>query len=245
MVWLMFPAYNEKENLKNILPGLQGFLKDKVSDYRILIIDDGSTDSTKNIASELGGSFPIKIISHNINKGIGEVFRTGFSAFNKEAGTGDILIVMEGDGTSDYKLIPDLIAKLKGGSDIVIASRHIKGGAYKGFPFKRYFLSFFGNKVLKVIFPHKEIRDYTIFFRGYKAGIIKEALSLYKERFITSNTFLANTEVLVNMARLTNNISEVPFVYSYGLKIGKSKMPVLKTLADYLKFMATKALPSP
>ena len=46
MLWLMFPAYNEKENLVNLLPNLCAFLKGKIDDYRIIIINDGSTDST-------------------------------------------------------------------------------------------------------------------------------------------------------------------------------------------------------
>lgn len=240
MLWLMFPAYNEKENLVKLLPKLCVFLKDKVKDYKIVIIDDGSTDSTKNIMETFNTPIPIEIISHEKNKGIGEVFKTGFSAISRMSNSDDLLIILEADGTSDYTLIPELVNKLQSGSDIAIASRYIKGGAYKNFPLKRHLLSLFGNIVLKIVFRNRTIKDYTIFFRGYRLQLLNNALSVYKDKLITSKTFLANTELLLNLSQLTKNISEVPFVYSYDHKIGKSKMPVLKTLLDYIKFIIIK-----
>jgi dolichol-phosphate mannosyltransferase len=239
MLWLIFPAYNEKKNLIKLLPELSGFLRDKAGDYTILIINDGSTDSTKNIAECFDKPLPIKIVSHEKNKGVGEVFKTAFSVI-EGVSDDDLAIVLEADGTSDYTLIPKLVEKLQSGSDIVIASRYIKGGAYKNFPLKRHMISLGGNIVLRVLFRNKNISDYTIFFRGYKTRLIKKALSVYKDRFITSKTFLANTEVLINLAKLTDNIAEVPFIYSYDRKIGKSKMPLLKTLFDYLRFIAIR-----
>jgi dolichol-phosphate mannosyltransferase len=233
----MFPAYNEKENLTRLLPELDEYLKGKIQKYEILIIDDGSTDHTKDIAKYVNTTVPIRIISHEVNKGIGQVFKTGLQAIKKLANEEDLLIILEADGTSDYTLIPTMVERLKSTSDIVIASRYIKGGAYRNFPLKRHLLSLIGNMVLKVKIGKRMIRDYTIFFRGYKVSLIKKALGIYKDRFITSKTFLANTEVLKNLATLTDKISEVPFVYSYDKKMGKSKMPILKTLLDYLKFL--------
>ena len=242
MLWLIFPAYNEKQNLIKLLPKLGKFLEDKIKNYRIVIINDGSTDSTKNITRDLNMPLPIQIISHERNKGIGEVFKTAFSAINRMSDEGDIAIVLEADGTSDYTLIPKLIERLQKGNDIAIASRCIKGGAYKNFPLKRHAISFVGNFVLRSVFRKKGVTDYTIFFRAYRTGLIKKAVSAYKEKLVTSKTFLANTEVLINLARLTDNITEVPFIYSYDRKIGKSKMPILKTLFDYLKFLIVKAV---
>lgn len=240
MLWLVFPAYNEEKNLAKLLPELDTFLKDKIRDYKILIINDGSSDSTKEIAGHFTGRLPIQVISHPTNKGVGEVFKTAFSAMDRMAGVGDLIIVMEADGTSDYTCIPEMVRRLESEDDIVIASRYVKGGAYKNFPFKRHMISLIGNVVLRFAFGNKKIKDYTIFYRGYRAGVIKEALVKYKDKLITSKTFLANTEMLSNLTKLTDRISEIPFVYSYDRKIGKSKMPLLKTLFDYLKFLMIK-----
>lgn len=241
MLWLMFAAYNERENLVNLLPGLSSFLEDKIKDYKILIVDDGSTDSTKNIADSLDKPIPIEIISHEKNKGVGEVFKTGFSAISCLAGQDDLVVVLEADGTSDYTLIPELVRKLEGGMDIVIASRYIKGGAYRNFPLKRHLISRIGNVILSMAFRNKRIKDYTIFFRGYRVELLKKVLLQYKDGFITSNTFLANKEALINLTKLTDKIDEVPFVYSYEVKIGKSKIPLLKTFFDYIKFLLCQA----
>ena len=240
MVWLIFPAYNEEKNLKEFLPELYGFLKGKIGDYKILIINDGSSDSTKQIAKHLKNPMPIEVISHETNRGVGEVFRTAFSAIDTMAERDDLAIVLEADGTSDYTRIPEIMRKLENGDDIVIASRYIKGGAYRNFPLKRHMISLLGNVVLRFAFGSRKIKDYTIFYRGYKVSLIKDALAKYKDKLITSKTFLANTEMLSNLMQLTDKISEIPFVYSYDKKIGKSKMPLLKTLFDYLRFLAVK-----
>ena len=240
MLWLIFPAYNEKENLADLLPKLGEFLKGTIDDYKILIINDGSTDSTETVPEGLARPLPIQVISHEKNRGIGEVFKTAFRSLDEMAKGGDLAIVLEADGTSDYTLIPAMVEKLRGGNDIVIASRYIKGGAYRNFPLKRHILSLGGNVLLRSISANKKVKDYTIFFRGYRVKLIKNALSAYRDKFITSKTFLANTEALINLTGLTNRIAEVPFVYAYDRKIGKSKMPVLKTLMEYLKFLLTK-----
>ena len=237
MLWLMFPAYNEKKNLVKLLPELHSFLKDKIEAYKILLIDDGSTDSTKELKGYSNMPVDLQIISHEKNKGIGEVFKTGFSALSALTGENDLLIIMEADGTSDYTRIPLLVDRLRAGSDIVIASRYMPGGAYRNFPLKRHLISLVGNAILRIVFKVKNIEDYTIFYRGYKVKLIREALTKYGDGFIKSKTFLANTEALLNLAKLTDKISEVPLVYSYDLKIGKSKMPVMKTLCDYIKFL--------
>ncbi|MBN1353750.1 MAG: glycosyltransferase [Candidatus Omnitrophica bacterium] len=237
MLWIILPAYNEEKNLKNLLPELGAFLDGKIDDYKILIIDDGSVDSTKKLPQYFEEPLPLEIISHEINKGVGEVFKTAFAAVGRAAGEKDFVIVMEADGTSDYTLIPNIIRELQNGNDIVIASRYIKGGAYKNFPLKRHLISLAGNMVLRFLLGNKKIKDYTIFYRGYKASLIKKALARYRERLITSKTFLANTEMLHNFTKLTDRITEIPFIYSYDRKIGKSKMPIIKTLFDYLGFL--------
>ena len=157
MLWLIFPAYNEEKNLKAFLPELGDFLKDKFQDYRILVINDGSSDSTKDIAGDLAKSMPIEVISHETNKGVGEVFRTAFSAIGRRAGAADLAIVLEADGTSDYTRIPEMVSKLESGNDIVIASRYVKGGAYKNFPLKRYMISLIGNIILRIVCRKKGI----------------------------------------------------------------------------------------
>jgi len=240
MLWLMFPSYNERENLISLLPEIDAFLKNRIDEYHALIIDDGSTDSTRNIREDIKTSLPISIISHEKNKGIGKVFQTGFSEILRVAGKDDLLIVLEADGTSDYSLIPAIVEKLKSGHDIVIASRYIPGGAYRNFPFKRHMISLLGNFMLRAAFMNKKTTDYTIFYRGYRIGLLRKAMSEYRNNFITSDSFLANTEVLVNLFPLTKKIHEIPFVYSYDRKKGHSKMPITKTLIDHIRFVLTK-----
>ena len=111
------------------------------------------------------------------------------------------------------------------------------GGAYEGFPLKRKIFSVGANLVMRWYCGLKPIKDYTIFYRGYRAELLQEALRRYGDRFIETQGFFANIEILVKLSRLKPlRAAETPVVYRYGAKRSRSKMRVWRNLAEYLSF---------
>jgi glycosyltransferase involved in cell wall biosynthesis len=97
---VILPAYNEGKNI--------GELLDKLTDkYKVLVIDDGSTDAT----SEIIRKYKINIITHCKNEGLGKALYDGFkwAVDNHE----DIVITMDADNTMDIGLIPVMADKIK------------------------------------------------------------------------------------------------------------------------------------
>jgi len=232
MIYFILPIYNEEKNIRQVIADIrQWMLQD---DYRIIAVNDGSSDRSGEILNELKAGDLI-FESSLINMNVGAVFSRGIHRALSEAKPDDVLIIMESDQTSELDLIHKLIARIREqNQDIVIASRYQPGGAYVRFPWMRKVFSKSVNYLMRKLFPIKEVSDYTIFFRAYRIGIFQEALKYFGPfGLIQSKGFVANAELLVKLALFTDKIAEVPFVYDYGNKKGISKIGVLRTINEY------------
>lgn len=235
MIRLIIPCYNEAENLPTLAAEIARVLAQEP--YRLYTVNDGSTDRTGAVLAELALRFPVTILDHGVNRGVAAAFRTGFTTVIRDATEEDVVILMEGDGTSTPTLLPELVARIRGGADVVIASRYTRGGGYRNFPLKRLLLSRGANAIFRVAFPLRGVRDYTIFYRAYRVPPLRAAMAAHGDRFIESDTFLANAEILVKLRPFVRRVEEVPLLYDYGQKKGKSGMKVGKNLRSYLAFL--------
>ena len=102
------------------------------------------------------------------------------------------------------------------------------------FPLPRMIFSHCANRLMRTFFPVGDVRDYTIFFRAYRAGVLRQASEYFGPfGLIQSKGFVANAELLVKLSFFTKRIMEIPFVYNYGRKKGASKIDVLRTINEY------------
>ena len=232
MTYVFIPAYNEEKNI--------GFLIEKIGEvlsgkkFQVVVIDDGSKDMTAEIVKDFVTKFPVSLISHGSNRGIGGVFKSILSFVNANCLDEDCSIVIEADQTNNPELLPVIVERLEQKADIVICSRYVGSGGYVNFPLSRKFLSRSANFFLKILFPKINTRDFTIFFRGYRAGIMKQASLFYGNRLIESKGFFANTEILVKILKQRPvEITNIPLQYNYGMKKGRSKMNVSRTMKEY------------
>ena len=77
MIFIFLPAYNEEVALPRLLKKFNDVLKNESEGYKIIIQDDGSSDHTVAVAEELAGQYPITVLRHDQNKGLGETMQIG------------------------------------------------------------------------------------------------------------------------------------------------------------------------
>lgn len=229
---IVIPAYNEAANLPGLCERIQVALERA---YTLFIVDDGSKDGTKAVLERLTKTHPIEALTHEVNRGIAAVFLTGLRAATADAQDDDAVVVMEGDGTSAPEILGEMLDKLSGDCDVVIASRYQPGGSYKDFPPKRLFLSCAANTLLGLVCRVPGVQDYTIFYRAYRAGPLKRALKEFGDRFTSTGGFACNAEMLLRLKPFIREVREVPLVYDYSIKKGKSSMDIEKNLKSYLE----------
>ncbi len=232
MIHFILPIYNECDNLPTLIDGLRRTMAGR--DYRIIAVNDGSTDGSLDILKNLAAP-DLLVTGSLINMNVGAVFSTGIITALKSAGDDDSIVIMEGDQTSDICLVNDLIGPIaRRTADIVVASRYLEGGGYAGFPLPRKILSLGANRLIRHFFPVQRVLDYTIFFRAYRAGLLRQAVDYFGPfGLIQSKGFVANAELLIKLSLLTDKIAEIPFLYNYGKKKGASKINIFKTISEY------------
>jgi len=244
IVHVFLPAYNEQEAIARVVEEIRRVMGICRVPFRLLVVDDGSTDETPRILEDLqkSGADVLTVLTHERNRGIDGVFRTGLFHVASQANPQDSLIIMEADETNDLRSLPPLVEALASGSDLVIASRFVGAGEIRGFPFRRRCATWAVNHMLSLVFRVKGATDYTIFFRGYSVRLLQDAISVYGDRLIETRGFVANAEILVKLKSLAPRVREVPLVYRYDCKKSSSKLKVGFTIRQYLKLMGAHIL---
>lgn len=114
LVSVIVPARNEAENLRVVLPQLPQGL------YEVILVDGNSADDTIAAAIE---TRPDIVVVQQTGKGKGDALRLGF-----EAATGDVVVMMDADGSTDPAEIVDFVQELRLGADVAMGSRYLPGG---------------------------------------------------------------------------------------------------------------------
>ena len=233
MIWILLPAYNEQRDLPRLLEKMEKALAGV--DYRLVVVNDGSTDNTSEILERYAGNLKLDIVGHPINRGLGETERDGFEFIAWKAQPDDFIVRIEGDDTHEPKYLFDLIEKLKEGYDVVNTSRFQPGGGQLGVDGYRTFISRSANIFMRLMFRIRGVSDYSCGYRAYRARVIKDALDIYGNNFIQMRGmgFTSTLEIIVKLNILGCRFAEVPFVLRYDQKKGSSKMVGSLTMLGY------------
>ena len=100
-----FPAHNEVDNIGPLTEKTVAALSELVDDFEVLIINDGSSDGTRQLADQLAGRIPqVRAIHHEVNRGYGGAVKTGLASATK-----DWVFFTDGDGQFDVSEIASLV----------------------------------------------------------------------------------------------------------------------------------------
>jgi dolichol-phosphate mannosyltransferase len=235
VIYFVLPAYNEEKDLPRFF---DEFISIKFPfSYRIIVVNDGSGDSTAAIISDYGGKLPIEVITHPTNLGLGKALSSGFAALEGKLGDLEFAVTMDSDGTHPLEAVYDIKRSIEAGSDVVVASRFVAEGTEQGVNFLRRGLSHAASSGLRILWPIKNIRDYSSGYRGYSANIIRKLRNKYHERTFEENGFASTLEVLLKASMLTDKFAEVPLRLRYDSKQGESKMKIVPTIKNYFKLI--------
>ena len=239
-IYLLFPAFNEEEGLEKILQRSKYVMDYIGKDYELVVVNDGSIDRTLDVLNVFEKKINLKIISLTKNSGITEVFNIGFQYIFDKLDKNDIVISMDSDNTQSPYCIIDMVNKIiKEDFELIIASRFVKYSNIKGVPYYRNFLSNGVAFILGFLFPYKNLKDYSTFYRAYKGSLLIKAFSDRKiSYFIQGHGFSSMAEFLLKICYLYNpKLIEVPINLRYDLKEGGSGINIFKTIKGYIKLM--------
>ncbi len=180
LVTVVLPAFNEAAILEDNLEVVQNYLRTLDSQYRweVLIINDGSSDATGQIADSLCARYDnLRVIHHPTNLGLGAGFMTGFAHSR-----GDYIVILDIDLSYAPEHIGELLARIRAAKvQIVLASPYMKGGRISNVPWLRRTLSIWANRFLS-FFAHGNLSTLTCMVRAYDGefsrGLVLRAVGM-------------------------------------------------------------------
>lgn len=197
---ILIPVYNEVKLLEEILLKVESVNIGSI-EKEIILVDDGSTDGTRDLLKKIQQSKPYKIYYHAKNMGKGAALRTGLTY-----ATGDIILIQDADleyDPSEYsKLIQPIIDSQ---TDIVYGSRLANKENTKGFSMLHYL----GNKFLTLatnILYGANITDMETCYKVFRYDVIKNMQ-------IKSNKFDFEPEISAKILKRKHKIIEIPITY--------------------------------
>lgn len=205
---IIIPCYNERENIINILDKI-----DQVEEIRkeIIVVDDCSTDGTREILENKVRDRVAQLIYHEKNGGKGAALKTGFAH-----ATGDIVIVQDADLEYDPMEYKDVILPIVEGK-----AKVVYGSRFKNSPAKGYLANRLANKFLTVLsnlFTHQRLTDMETCYKAFRREVI-QSVDIEEKRFGFE------PEITAKISDMRIRIREVPISYyprtnEEGKKIG-------------------------
>lgn len=217
----ILPAHNEAENIKNTVENCVSYLEHNASDYEVIVVNDGSSDNTKQIVEELSTNNPkVVLVNHEINQGYGSALRSGFDEAKK-----DFIFFMDSDGQFNIQDL-DRLLPLAGMENVVIGYREDRADSairsLNAWMYGMYIYLMFGLNVKDMdcafkIFPTKAYQN----IAPIKAG-----------------GALFTAEFLIKLKRTGFNFKEVPvrhFPRQFGTQSGANIKVILRMFKESWK----------
>jgi len=218
-VAVVVPTYNERENIQEFKRRLEPVLESMGGRITVLFVDDNSPDGTEaEIRGVMASTPAFRLLERDGKRGLGTAYIEGFRDVVEGQDPG-IVVQMDADLQHPPEIVESLVGKVASGAgDVAIASRHVKGGSFKGLTWRRRIVSKGASWLSRTVLGLK-VKDTTTGFKALNRRAV-ECLLAHPPR---SSGFIFQVESLYILKKNGFRFVEVPFSFEERAK-GASKM---------------------
>jgi glycosyltransferase involved in cell wall biosynthesis len=236
MLYICIPAYDEAPTVGVLLWRIRKVFEEHPREYEIIVLDDGSTDATKETLEPYAEVLPLTVIRHEERKGYAAAVEALCRAAVQRTRypRRDAIVLMQADFTDHPEHLPELAKRFEGGADLVVAEQ-LDLGRKAPTPVRRlrWASKWMGRLMVKV----PGITDVVGSFRLVRVSVVKDALKEAGDGpLLRSTGWAANVELLLKLARFSRRTEAVEVPPRYDLRPRPSRVNAWAGALDLYRF---------
>lgn len=222
MIYVCIPSYNEAPTVGLLLWKIRQVFAGFQREYQLLVLDDGSSDSTGEVLERYTRVLPLSVIRHQERRGyadsIEELLRLAVERTDRPKR--DCAIIMHADFAHSPHFIPDLVRRIESGADIVIAQSKLEGEPSR----LRRWIRRLAPHLLRGAVSVPGVTDVISGFSIFRLVTLRNAFRSAPGRLLTTEGWAANAELYGRTARHARRVETIPAVERRDLRQRESRV---------------------
>jgi glycosyltransferase involved in cell wall biosynthesis len=222
MIYVCIPSHNEAPTVGLLLWKIRQVFASFPREYQLLVLDDGSTDSTAEVLEPYTRVLPLTLLRHVERKGyaasVNELLRQAIERTDRPKR--DAAILMHADFAHTPQAIPDLVRRIESGADLVVAEARIEGEASRAHRLVRRY----GPRLLRGVVTVPGVRDLLSGFAILRLVALRNAMRSQPGGLFVTDGWAANAELYWRAGRYARRVETVSTVERHDLRQRPSRV---------------------
>ena len=229
MIYVCIPSYDEAPTVGLLLWKIRQVFAAFPREYQLLVLDDGSDDTTTEVLEPYARVLPLTVIRHPERLGyaasVEALLRKAVELTDRPKR--DAAILMHADFTHNPQTIPDLVRRIESGADLVVAEGRLEGETSRA----RALVRRHASALLRGIVTVPGVRDLVSGFAAMRLVALRNAIRSQSERLLVTDGWAANAELYWRAGRYSRRIEAVTSLERHDLRSRPSRAEAWPTLA--------------
>ena len=243
MIYVCIPSHHEAPTVGLLLWKIRQVFDGFSREYQLIVGDDGSTDATAEVLAPYARVLPLTVLRHSSRLGYGptveELLRLAVNRTDRPKR--DCAVLMHADFAHSPDYLPDLVRRIEGGADLVVAEGSISGEPSRG----RRLLRRFAPVLLRGRVRVPGVSDLVTGFAAFRLVTLRNAFRDAGDRLVTTTGWAANAELLGHAARHARRIETVPVIERHDLRPRPSRVHAWDSARELWRESGRIRVPAP
>jgi glycosyltransferase involved in cell wall biosynthesis len=222
MIYICIPSHNEAATIGLLLWKVRQVFASFPREYQLLVLDDGSTDSTVEVLEPYTRVLPLTVVRHAERRGyaasVQKLLRTAIELTDRPKR--DAAILMHADFTHNPQVIPDLVRRIESGADLVVAEGRLEGEPSR----PHRMLRRYAPQLLRGSVSVPGVRDLVSGFAIIRLVALRNAMRSHGKGFLVTDGWAANAELYWRTGRYARRVESVESVERHDLRQRPSRV---------------------
>ena len=223
MIYVCIPSHDEAPTVGLLLWKIRQVFAAFPREYQLLVLDDGSTDTTAEVLEPYARVLPLTVVRHPERRGyaasVEALLRKALELTDRPKR--DAAILMHADFAHNPQTIPDLVRRIESGADLVVAEGRLEGEASRATRLVRRH----GPVLLRGVVAVPGVRDLVSGFAAIRLVALRNAMRSQQDRLLVTDGWAANAELYWRAARYARRVESVVSVERHDLRSRESRVP--------------------